>query len=64
MHSIELILKLRLYIDQICVEVFEKTIRRTEIIDHLFERKFYEHGIGYIKMLCTGLVARSARTKF
>ena len=29
------------YIDQICVEVFEKTIRRTEIIDHLFERKFY-----------------------
>ena len=44
MHSIELILKLRsiyIYIDQICVEVFEKTIRRTEIIDHLFERKFY-----------------------
>ena len=26
---------------RICVEVFEKTIRRTEIIDHLFERKFY-----------------------
>ena len=25
-------------IDQICIEVFEKTIRRTEIID-LFERK-------------------------
>ena len=30
-----------IYIDQICVKVFEKTIRRTEIIDHLFERKFY-----------------------
>ena len=28
-------------IDQICVEVFEKTIRRTEMIDHSFERKFY-----------------------
>ena len=38
MHSIELILKLQ---KKICVEVFEKTIRRTEIIDHLFERKFY-----------------------
>ena len=28
-------------IDQICVEVFEKTIRDTEMIDHSFERKFY-----------------------
>ena len=28
-------------IDQICVEVFEKTIRGTELIDHSFERKFY-----------------------
>ena len=28
-------------IDQICVEVFEKTIRRTEMIDHSFERKSY-----------------------
>ena len=28
-------------IDQICVEVFEKTIRGTEMIDHSFERKFY-----------------------
>ena len=27
------------YIDQICVEVFGKTIRRTEMIDHSFERK-------------------------
>ena len=24
-----------------CVEVFEKTIRCTEMIDHSFERKFY-----------------------
>ena len=33
----------RLYtcIDQICVEVFEKTKRGTEMIDHSFERKFY-----------------------
>ena len=28
-------------IDQICVEVFEKTIRGTEMIDHSFEKKFY-----------------------
>ena len=28
-------------IDQICVEVFEKTIRGTEMINHSFERKFY-----------------------
>ena len=28
-----------LYIDQICVEVFRKTIRRTEMIEHSFERK-------------------------
>ena len=34
-------------IDQICVEVFEKTIRRTEMIDHSFERKFH---IGYVKI--------------
>ena len=27
---------------KICVEVFEKTISRTEMIDHSFERKFYE----------------------
>ena len=27
-------------IDQMCVEVFEKTIRGTEMIDHSFERKF------------------------
>ena len=35
-----------MYIDieiyKICVEVFEKTISRTEMIDHSFERKFYE----------------------
>ena len=30
-----------IYVDQICVEVFEKTIRRTEIINHLFERELY-----------------------
>ena len=28
-------------IDNFCVEVFEKTISRTEMIDHSFERKFY-----------------------
>ena len=28
-------------IDQICVEVFEKTIKRTDMIDHSFEKKFY-----------------------
>ena len=27
---------------KICVEVFEKTISRTETIDNSFERKFYE----------------------
>ena len=37
-------------IDQICVEVFEKTIRGTVMIDHSFERKFYmEYRIGYVK---------------
>ena len=30
---------LLIHIDQICVEVFGKTIRRTEMIDHSFERK-------------------------
>ena len=30
-----------IYIDQICVEVFGKTIRRTEMIDPSFESKFY-----------------------
>ena len=28
-------------IDNFCVEVFEKTISRTEMIDHSFERIFY-----------------------
>ena len=28
-----------IYIYQICVEVFGKTIRRTEMIDNSFERK-------------------------
>ena len=28
------------YIDNFCVEVFEKTISRTDVIDHSFERKF------------------------
>ena len=28
-----------IYIDKICVEVFGKTIRRTEMINPLFERK-------------------------
>ena len=28
-------------IDNYCVEVFEKTISRTEMIDHSFERIFY-----------------------
>ena len=30
-----------IYIYQNCVEVFEKTITRTEMIDHSFERKYY-----------------------
>ena len=29
-----------IYIDNFCVEVFEKTISRTYVIDHSFERKF------------------------
>ena len=36
-------------VDQVCVEVFEKTIRSTEMIDHSFERNFMEYGIGYVK---------------
>ena len=28
-------------IDHFCVEVFERTISRREMIDHSFERKFY-----------------------
>ena len=63
-HRTHFEVKIYIYIDQICIEVFEKTIRRTEIIDHLFERKFYGAlKIGYIKMFREGLVARSARTK-
>ena len=33
------LVNLYIYIDQICVEVFGKTIRRTEMIDNSFERK-------------------------
>ena len=45
-----------------CVEVFEKTISRTEMIDHSFERKFF----GAWNRLCLKLVrgfnrARRAR---
>ena len=29
-----------IYIDNFCVEVFEKTKSRTYVIDHSFERKF------------------------
>ena len=48
-----------LYIDQICVEVFGKTINSLRQ-----STTFMEHRISYIKMLCTSLVARSVRTKF
>ena len=34
---------------KICVEVFEKTISRTEMIDHSFEKKFMRRVIGYVK---------------
>ena len=42
------------------VETFEKTLSRTKIIDHSFERKFY--GVYY--MLCKkNAVSGSSRTK-
>ena len=37
---------------KICVEVFEKTISRTEMIDHSFKRKFY----GACHRLCQKLM--------
>ena len=36
-------------IDQICVEVFEKTIRGTEMFDTHSKGNFMEYGIGYVK---------------
>ena len=46
-----------------CIEVFEKTISRTKMIDHSFER--YCNGVCYrlYKILCAGTAARSARLK-
>ena len=46
-----------------CVEVFEKTISRTKMIDHSLERYYNECVIGYIKILCAGTAAGSARLK-
>ena len=39
---IEIYIYIYIEIYKICVEVFEKTVSRTEMIDHSFERKFYE----------------------
>ena len=41
------------------VEVFEKTLSRTKMIDHSFKRKFY--GVYY--MLCKNAVSGFSRTK-
>ena len=53
-----------LYIYNFCVEVFEKTISPTEIIDHSFERCYNGVCYRYVKMLCTGTAARGARLKY
>ena len=46
-----------------CVEVFEKTISHTKMIDHSLER--YYNGVCYrlYKILCAGTAARGARLK-
>ena len=46
-----------IYIYNFCVEVFEKTISHTEMIDHSFERKFY----GACYRLCKNVVRRFSR---
>ena len=48
-----------IYIDQIGVEVFGKTVRRTEMIDHSFERKFD----GVWNRLCQKLVRGLSRSQ-
>ena len=47
-----------------CVEVFEKTISRTEMIDHSFERWY--NGVCYrlYKIFCAGTAVRDARVKY
>ena len=47
-----------------CVEVFEKTINRTEMIDPSFERKFYGACYRLYKILCANSITREARSKF
>ena len=44
---------------KLCVEVFEKTLSRTKMIDHSFERKFY----GAYYTLCKNAVRGFSRTK-
>ena len=39
-HNIYIYIDIETY--KICVEVFEKTVSPTEMIDHSFERKFYK----------------------
>ena len=48
-----------LYKYKFCVEVFEKTLSRTKMIDHSFERKFY----GAYNTLCKKCCARVECTK-
>ena len=52
------------YIYNFCVEVFEKTISPTEIIDHSFER--YYNGVCYrlCKNVVRGYCARGVRLKY
>ena len=47
-----------------CVEVFEKTVSRKELIDHSFESKFYGACYRLCKTVCTVSVARHVRTNF
>ena len=54
-------IKIKIY--NFCVEVFEKTISRTKMIDHSLER--YYNGVCYrlYKIFCAGTAASSARLK-
>ena len=45
--------------DILCVEVFEKTLSRTKMIDHSFERKFY----GPYYRLCENVLRGFSRTQ-
>ena len=53
-----------MYTYNFCVEVFEKTISPTEIIDHSFER--YYNGVCYrlCKNVLRGYCTRGARLKY